>query len=93
LKNSLFYYNFTEQNCAEFMKKKNIVLATLFILALALLTACDLLDECGTCELVTDDNGQVTYGTPLPVCGDQLKEKQDASPVTVGGVTTYWNCY
>jgi hypothetical protein len=75
------------------MKKKNIVLAILFISALTLLPACDLLEECGKCELVTDDNGQVSYGAPLPFCGDALKEKQDASPVTVGNVTTYWNCY
>ncbi len=61
---------------------------------LGLLPACDFIEECGTCELVTEDaNGDVTYGTPLPFCGDQLQEKKDQSPVTVGGITTYWNCY
>ena len=75
------------------MKKRRIWFAGLFILGLALLPACDLLEECGTCELVTDDNGQISYGSPLPFCGDALKERQNASRVTVGGVTTWWNCY
>lgn len=75
------------------MKKKNIFIAGLIVMAFALLPACDLLEECGTCELVTEENGQLNYGPPLPYCGDDLKAKQTAGPVTVGGVTTYWNCY
>lgn len=76
------------------MKKKNIVFASVFTLAMALLPACDLLEECGTCKLITEDaDGNITEGTPLPFCGDDLKEKQNAAPVTVGGVTTYWDCY
>jgi hypothetical protein len=76
------------------MKKKNIVFATVFTLAMAMLPACDLLEECGSCRLITlDADGNVTNeGAALPFCGDELKEKQDAPPVTVGGVTTFWDC-
>lgn len=57
------------------------------------LPACEFLEDCGTCELVTDNGTEITYGTPLPQCGDNLYEKQNSDPVTIGGVTTYWNCY
>jgi hypothetical protein len=76
------------------MKRRNIFIATVVALALAVIPACDLVEECGTCELVTEDgDGNKTYGTPLPFCGDDLKEKEDAPPVTINGITTYWNCY
>jgi len=63
---------------------------TLF--ALGLLTSCDLIEECGTCEMVTEANGIETRGAPIPYCGDELKEKEDQGAVTVGGVTTWWEC-
>ena len=75
------------------MRKRIIHVGALALFALGLLTSCDLIEECGTCELVTESNGTTTNGTPLPFCGDQLKEKEDQSPVTVGGQTTYWICY
>lgn len=76
------------------MKKRNISLAAVVFFTMCILPACDLVEECGTCELVTDDGqGNVSYGTPLPFCGDDLKDKEDAPPVTINGVTTYWNCY
>ena len=76
------------------MRKRIIHVGAVALFALGLLTSCDLIEECGTCELVTEAaDGTITKGTPLPFCGDQLKEKEDQSPVTVGGVTTYWNCY
>ena len=76
------------------MKRRNVLIAALFVAAFAIVPACDVIEECGTCELVTEDAvGNKTYGTPLPFCGDELKEKEDASPVTINGVTTYWNCY
>jgi len=77
------------------MKRRNIWIAAVLVLALGLLPACDLVDECGTCEFVTEysDGTPTEYGTPLPFCGDELKEKEDAPPVTLGVRTTYWNCY
>lgn len=76
------------------MRKKIILIGAVTLFTLGLLTSCDLIEECGTCELITEAaDGSITQGTPLPFCGDQLKEKEDQAPVTVGGVTTYWNCY
>ncbi len=76
------------------MKKRNILISAVIVMAMTIIPACDLVEECGTCELVTEDaDGNKTYGTPLPFCGDDLKDKEDASPVTINEVTTYWNCY
>jgi len=76
------------------MKKRYIVMSALVISAMVTIPSCNIIEECGTCELVTENsNGDKTYGTPLPFCGDALAEKEDASPVTINGVTTYWNCY
>lgn len=77
------------------MKGKNRLFALGITLGLALLPACDLVEECGTCEYVTEysDGRDTKYGTPLPFCGDDLKEKEDAPPVEIGPETSYWNCY
>ena len=76
------------------MKKRNLLISAVLVMAMTVIPACDLVEECGTCELVTEDaDGNKTYGTPLPFCGDDLKDKEDASPVTINGITTYWNCY
>jgi len=76
------------------MKKRNIWIAAVVSLSMAVLPACDLVEECGTCELVTEDAiGDKTYGTPLPFCGQDLSDRENASPVTINGVTTYWNCF
>jgi len=76
------------------MKRKNLLITVMFVVLVGVVPGCDLLDECGTCELVTiDADGNTTYGTPLPFCGEQLAEKRDKPPVTVGGITTYWECY
>jgi len=76
------------------MKRKNILVAALVVLALAVIPACDLIEECGTCEMVTiDANNNETRGTPLPFCGDDLKDRENEPPVTINGVTTYWDCY
>jgi hypothetical protein len=77
------------------MKRRNIWIGAVVILGLVILPACDIVEECGTCEFVTEysDATPTEYGTPLPFCGDDLKEKEDALPVTIGVRTTYWNCY
>jgi hypothetical protein len=65
------------------------------VLTLCILPACNIVEECGSCEEVTEaPDGTKTYGTPLLVCGDELKEKENASPVTrPNGDVVYWNCY
>jgi len=75
------------------MKQGKRLFTAFCCIVLILLPGCEFLEECGTCEFVTVENGVESYGTPLPYCGDALKEKQNSSPETVGGITTYWNCY
>ena len=77
------------------MKRRKILIAVVLALALGVLPACDLVEECGTCEFVTEysDGTPTEYGTPLPYCGDELKERDEKPPVTIGVKTTYWNCY
>ena len=76
------------------MKKRALLIALAFAGMTALTASCELIEECGTCEMVTvDADGNETRTTPLPYCGDQLQDKKDSSPVTVGGITTYWECY
>ena len=76
------------------MKKRNILIAAVVIIAMGVLPACDLVEECGECQFVTEysDATPTAYGTPLPFCGDDLKDKEDALPVTIGVQTTYWEC-
>jgi len=75
------------------MKKRNLLIAASVIFLVGLLPACEILEECGTCELVTVEDGNETRSTPLPFCGEQLAAKQNSQPQTIGGITTYWECY
>jgi len=75
-------------------KKKNLVAAGMVLFLTAVVPACDILEDCGQCELVTiDAEGNTSRSTPMLYCGDDLEEKLNSSPVTVNGVTTYWDCY
>lgn len=75
------------------MRKRKLFVGAAILFTLGFLQACDLIEECGNCKLATEQaDGTTTYGTPLPFCGEDLKDKENASPVTVGGVTTYWIC-
>lgn len=65
----------------------------LIILTAFTLTACEFLEDCGQCETVTYDGTETTYGTPLLFCGDAYQERLNSTPITIGGVTTSWNCY
>ena len=76
------------------MKKRAFLIALAFAGMTALTASCELIEECGTCEMVTiDADGNETRTTPLPFCGDQLQDKKDSSSETIGGITTYWECY
>ena len=75
------------------MKKRDRLIAALLLTAMGLFPACDIFEECSTCKLITEAaDGSKTETTPLPFCGEDLREKEDQLPVTVGGVTTYWEC-
>ena len=73
------------------MKKFLRLLVVVFLFA-ALVPSCDLLEDCKTCKLETNDNGVITYGTGVPTCGDALADREAEDPVTVGDVTTRWVC-
>ena len=76
------------------MRKRIILSALIFAGLTGLTVSCEVLDECGTCEQVTiDANNNETRSTPRLDCGEDLKDKKDSSPETIGGVTTYWECY
>jgi hypothetical protein len=76
------------------VNKRVILIAFIFAGLSGLMASCEILDECGTCEMVTIDvNNNESRSTPLPFCGEELKSKKDSSPETIGGVTTYWECY
>ena len=65
----------------------------ILIFFFALIPSCNLLDDCKTCKEVTDDGVNTpTKGVGIPSCGDKLEERESADPVTIGGVTTYWEC-
>ena len=77
------------------MRTQKIVVATVLVLAMCILPSCDIVEECGSCEQVTEDkDGIKTYGTELLLCGDELKDKDNESPKNLpdGGVS-YWNCF
>jgi len=77
------------------MRTRKIVIAIVVVLAMCILPSCDIVEECGECELVTEPLvGTKTYGTPLLLCGDELKDKDNEAPEThANGDVTYWNCY
>ena len=76
------------------MIKKRVILTALIFAGLAgLMASCEILEECGTCELVTDENGNISRTTPLPYCGEELKSKKDSSPEIVNGISSWWECY
>ncbi len=77
------------------MRTRKIMAATLMVLALCILPSCDIVEECGSCELITEAPDETkTYGTPLLLCGDELKEKQN-EPLEnhPNGDKSWWNCY
>jgi hypothetical protein len=77
------------------MKTRKIAVTLGVVLTMCILPSCNIIEECGSCEQVTEDkDGNKTYGTTLLLCGDELKEKQNEPLETLpdGGVS-YWNCY
>lgn len=87
----LFYFS---KDITHIMKKRILNAAAGFVFFLVFIPSCDLFENCGECELVTVQQDNTTsYGTPLLYCDESLAEKEDSNPVTVAGITTYWNCY
>ena len=75
------------------MKKRNLLFAALLIFIVGLVPACDFLEECGTCEMVTVElDGSLSYSTPTIFCGEDLADKKDAGTVEIDGKLVYWIC-
>lgn len=76
------------------MIKRVLLSALIFAGLTGLTSSCEILDKCGTCEFVTIDADDIeSRGAPLPYCGEDLKEREDAPPEVYDGITTYWDCY
>lgn len=77
------------------MRTRKIVVAVGLLMAFCILPSCDLVEECGECELITEaPDGTRTYGTALLLCGDELKAKEDEPVEThTNGDESWWNCY
>ncbi len=76
------------------MKKKILraLFGVIFLVAF-MLPSCELIQDCGTCQMVTESSdGSISYGTPLVFCGDSYQDKLNSTPTTVLGTTTYWDC-
>jgi hypothetical protein len=74
---------------------KKSILKALAISAIIAFTvsSCELLGDCKTCSKVTTVDGVETNRTVgILYCGDELAEKENSSPVTIGSTTTYWDC-
>jgi hypothetical protein len=75
------------------MKRNTLRSLLISMLMASLVAACGELDDCKTCSKVSYQDGHEISRTPgVLYCGDELAEKENASPVTILGVTTVWEC-
>ena len=73
--------------------KRDLRRLLILIFLISLIPSCNLLEDCKTCKEVRDDGvNPPTKGVGIPSCGDKLEERESADAVTIGGVTTYWEC-
>ncbi len=74
--------------------KRKIKYAAAFLFLVWAATACEALEKCKFCrEVMTDSTtGDVTYGNETEYCGADLLAKEAAPPITVGPLTTTWEC-
>ena len=64
-----------------------------FFLFAMVINGCELIENCGTCSLVTEVDGVETGRTPgILYCDEDYDDKKAADPVTVGSTTTYYDC-
>lgn len=76
------------------MKRKVIYIICGFVFIAAMfLPSCDILEECGNCELVTVDlEGNISYGTPQFVCGETYQEYKNSEITYTADGSYYWSC-
>lgn len=78
----------------EMMKKKILHIGAGLIFVIALIfPSCELLEECGDCYLVKEDNeGNITYGDPIFVCGETYRSYNESEIITTIDGQEYWVC-
>jgi hypothetical protein len=71
-------------------------LSTLIVIgSLVGLTSCIPDENCKNCEAVVYDvntNQEISRTSAVEYCGDDLTNKENASPVTIGNEKTVWEC-
>ena len=74
------------------MKKSILKALALTFLMCLILSACELLGDCETCELVTQTSGvETARGPGVLYCDEELQEKKDYSE-SYGSIYTYYDC-
>jgi hypothetical protein len=72
--------------------RKAVKLSFVLIFMAILGPSCELLEDCKSCTIVTEEsNGDTTYGSTATYCGSELELKETESE-TINGKTTYYEC-
>ncbi len=72
--------------------KKIVMYATGFLLLSLATTSCEL-ERCKICKQVVYDNGNVIEErNEAEYCGTELLQIEATPPVTIGNLTTRWEC-
>jgi hypothetical protein len=75
------------------MKKRGWYLLVVSAVSLAGMTACEVFEDCGTCEMVTEyADGSQDRTAPVLLCGDELDEKLDYYEESPDGTAIWWDC-
>jgi hypothetical protein len=76
------------------MMKRKLLFAAGFLFVAWAATSCEALSDCKFCKTVATDSsdGSVNEGSETEYCGAALIAIEAKSPVTVGHVTTTWQC-
>ena len=74
--------------------KRKLLFGAAFLFVAWAATSCEALSDCKFCKTVATDStdGSVTNGSETQYCGAALIAIEAKTPVTVGKVTTKWQC-
>ena len=74
--------------------KKKLLFGAAFLFVAWAATSCETLSDCKFCKFKTYDSstGDTTYGFETEYCGAALIAIEAQKPVTVGTVTTSYEC-
>jgi hypothetical protein len=73
--------------------KKSLRLVLVLFFLMAIIPSCELVEDCKTCKLVTfDGSTELSRGTGIIYCGEELKEKESKGTFSVGGNSARYEC-